>query len=54
MNYNHLWWAYNRPFAHSEFDSKILHFSTFFIQVNSAETGKMVPNLEREMERHRI
>jgi len=36
---------FNSPFAHSRFDSNItgIHIKTFFIQVISLRTGKMVP-----------
>jgi hypothetical protein len=38
-------------FAHSWFVSEIIHFHTFFIQVISLTTGKMVPSVEKAMER---
>ena len=42
---------YNRPFAHSQFDSKIIHFYTFFSQVISLTTCKVVSSLARAMEK---
>ena len=41
----------NRLFEHSRFDSKILSFYSFFIQVFSLMMGKMVPDLTRAIDR---
>ena len=34
---------FNEPFKHSQFDSKIICFLTFFIQIISLTEDKMVP-----------
>jgi hypothetical protein len=45
-----LLYMYNRPFAHSRFDSKIIHFYTFFIKVISLTMGKIAPSQARVLE----
>ena len=40
-----------KPFAHSQFDFKLLCFYPFYIQVISLTTVKMVHGLARAMER---